>query len=242
MGNFGKSFSLILILILVVSSLSVIFATLHFVTAQSTVTINADASVTGTTSIGMVNNNTYLFFADITGIIQIQASNIVLDGDGYTLNGRVALTNAAGTDLTNPTSGVTIENLYIINGNIAVTNGGNNNTFYDGYINCTYSGGACINLMGNTSYNNITFCTLNGSNETEAIGMMLGTGNNTVTENNITGSVIVFLSEGGTVDHNYWSDYLTKYSDVKEVDSSGVGDQPLRILDARKLPRNLLSG
>ena len=56
--------------------------------------------------------------------------------------------------------------------------------------------------------------------------MMLGTGDNTVTENNITGSVIVFLSEGGTVDHNYWSDYLTKYSDVKEVDSSGVGDQP----------------
>ena len=226
MSNTSKILSSLLILVLAVSSLIVIFVTVPFGTAESAVNINADGSVIGSTSIGQVNNNTYRFFADITGNIQIQASNIILDGGGYTLNGAVALTNAAGNDLTNPTSGVTIENLYIINGNIGVANGGNNNTFYDDYINSSLTEGDCINLMGNTSYNNITFCTLNGSNETDAIDMMLGPGNNTVTENNITGAVIIYLSEGGTVDHNYWSDYLTKYPDAKEVDSSGIGDQP----------------
>jgi len=29
-----------------------------------------------------------------------------------------------------------------------------------------------------------------------------------------------------TVDRNYWSDYLTKYSNATEIDSSGIGNTP----------------
>jgi hypothetical protein len=150
--------------------------------------------------------------ANISGSMQIQRSNIVVDGAGYSLNqGGIDLTNGIGQDPTRPTIiNVTIENLYVESGGIS-TNGGGNYTFYDDYIPSIQFLGDCIN-------NNITFCTV------EAISFDYG-GNATLTENNL-GSILVWLSFGGVADRNYWSDYLTKYSNATEIDSTGIGNTP----------------
>lgn len=174
--------------------------------------INADGLVAGTNSIQQVGN-TYTLKANISGNLQIQRSNLVLDGAGYSLNqGGIDLTNGIGQDPTRPTiSNITIENLYIESGGIG-TNGGGNDTFYNDYIPSIQFLGDCIN-------NNITFCSV------AAISFDYG-GNATITENNLTGNILVWLSFGGIADRNYWSDYLTKYPNATEIDNSGIGNQP----------------
>jgi hypothetical protein len=200
--NLAMAISLILFMLLSTFSGSVI-------NAQSVgyIIINADGSVTGANSIHQVGN-TYTLTANITGNIEVQKSNVVVNGAGYTLNGK----GSFGIDLndpnsypTLPVSNVTIENLYITNcGNGIISNGGSNFTFYDDYLsNC--SGDACIMLIGNCDYNNITYCTLIGSNVTESIGMVEGASYNTITENNLIGSgVNVFQSISETIYNNYW--------------------------------------
>ena len=183
------------------------------VQAQSSesVYINPDGSVTGTNNIQR-NGNVYTLMSNISGSIQVQRSNIVLDGAGYSLNqGGIDLTNGIGQDPTRPTIiNVTIENLYVKSGSVG-TNGGGNDTFYNDYIPSIQFLGDCIN-------NNITFCTV------AAISFDYG-GNATLTENNL-GSVLVWLSFGGVADRNYWSDYLAKYPNASEIDSTGIGNQP----------------
>jgi hypothetical protein len=175
------------------------------------IVINSDGSFIGTDAINR-KGNTYTLMANISGSMQIQRSNIVVDGAGYSLNqGGIDLTNGIGQDPTRPTIiNVTIENLYVESGGIS-TNGGGNYTFYDDYIPSIQFLGDCIN-------NNITFCTV------EAISFDYG-GNATLTENNL-GSILVWLSFGGVADRNYWSDYLTKYSNATEIDSTGIGNTP----------------
>jgi hypothetical protein len=195
--NLAMAISLILFMLLSTFSGSVI-------NAQSVgyIIINADGSVTGANSIHQVGN-TYTLTANITGNIEVQKSNVVVNGAGYTLNGK----GSFGIDLndpnsypTLPVSNVTIENLYITNcGNGIISNGGSNFTFYDDYLsNC--SGDACIMLIGNCDYNNITYCTLIGSNVTESIGMVEGASYNTL----IGSGVIVFQSISETIYNNYW--------------------------------------
>ncbi len=156
--------------------------------SSESVYINADGSVTGTNNIQR-NRNVYTLMDNISGNIQVQRSNIVLDGAGYSLNqGGIDLTNGIGQDPTHSTiSNVTIENFYIENGGIG-TNGGGNYTFYNDYIPSIQFLGDCIN-------NNITFCTVS------AIAFDYG-GNATLTENNL-GNILVWLSFGGIADRNY---------------------------------------
>ena len=101
--------------------------------------------------------------------------------------------------------------MYIENGGIS-TNGGGNNTFYNDYIPSIQFLGDCIN-------NNITFCSV------AAISFDYG-GNATLTENNLTSNILVWLSFAGSADRNYWSNYLTKYPNATEIDNSGIGNQP----------------
>jgi hypothetical protein len=56
--------------------------------------------------------------------------------------------------------------------------------------------------------------------------MDYGSDYNTITENNLSGGVIVWLSNYEAVDHNYWNDYSTKYPNATEIDHSGAGNQP----------------
>lgn len=188
----------------------------------SNITINANGSITGTENIQQ-KGNTYMLTANISGTIQVQKSNIIINGSGFTLDGK----GTGGINLNNPQlyptliiSNVTIENLFILNGGVG-SSGGGNYTFYNDYISGT---GACIMLIS-ASYNNISFCTLN-STSNEAVGMMEGSSHNTITENNLVGGINVFLSVNETVDRNYWGDYLAKYPSAVEVDHSGIGNTP----------------
>ena len=187
-------------------------AVIPVINAQSTnnIVINPNGSHTGTTSI-LQNGNIYTFTANITSNITVQRSNIVIDGAGFAITGGVDLTNGVGGNPSNPTiQNVTIKNL-IMNGTVG-TNGGGYCTFYNDYI----MGG--IYLLG-SAYNNITYCTVN------SVTMDYGSNFNFITENNLNGA-LAFLSSNETVDKNYWSDYLTKYPNATEIDSTGIGNQP----------------
>ena len=156
--------------------------------------ISDDGSVGGTNNIQR-NGNLYTLTANISGGIQVQKRNIVIDGAGYTVQGNGAgrgldLSNSVGEDPSRSIiSNVTIENLRIVSFGFGIaTNGGGNNTFCSVYIaNCS---DACINLMA-CSYNNITFCTVEGN----SISMNYQANYNTVTKNDFLNAyVIVWLS------------------------------------------------
>ena len=152
--------------------------------------INPDGSVTGTNSIKQVGN-TYTLTANLSGNIEVQKSYMVLNGSGYTLNGGIDLNDPNNYPIIKNNypnlsiSNVTIENFYITNGAIS-SNGGGNYTIYDNYISGS-SGDACIMLIGNCYCTNITYCTIIGSNTTQAIEMVMGAEYNKITECNIIG-------------------------------------------------------
>jgi hypothetical protein len=194
------------------------------------ITITYDGSVVGTNKIQR-DGNIYTLTGNISGVIQVQRSNITIDGSGYTIEGNGAspgidLTNGIGQNYSRPTiSNVTIENLRITNTGIA-TNGGGNYTFYGVYIACSVNNTFGIWLSA-CSHNLITYCTFDGCQ----ISMDYGANDNTVTENNFINvkgylGILVWLSQGETVDRNYWSDYLTRYPAATEIDSTGIGSIP----------------
>ena len=80
-----------------------------------------------------------------------------------------------------------------------------------------------------SSGNNITHCTIGGS---PAIYMHFAVSGNTVTENNIIFGADLAISGDETFDRNYWSDYLTRYPNASEVDSSGVWNTPYAFADS----------
>ncbi len=228
MGSKNKRLALAVTLIFLTSLVTV---SLPLIKAQSvgSIVINADGSVIGTTAI-VQSGNTYTLTANITGSIQVQKSDVVLNGSGFTLNGNgktgIDLTNGVGNNPTSTTiSNVTVENLHITNCiNGVASNGGGNNTFYDdSFSNCSRSqGGFALFFLG-CSYNTVSYCNFD---DESIISMDYSANYNTVTENNLPANagILVWLSGYQTVDRNYWSDYVSKYSNVTEIDSSGIGN------------------
>ena len=195
----------------------------------SSIVINPDGSVTGTYSIEQVGN-IYTLMGNISGNMEVERSNIIINGSGYTLDGNgnvgIDLSNGVGQNPSNPTiDNVTIENLHITDcSNGILSDGGGNNTFYDNdFSNFEYNGFG-IELMG-CSYNNISYCIFDSESQ---ISMDYSANFNYVTECNLpsTNSILVWLSGSENVDRNYWSDYLTVYPNATEVGYSGVGNTP----------------
>lgn len=218
-----RIFALLLILIffgaLVIFKVSPIKAQ-----SVSSIIINPGGAVTGTTAI-VQSGNTYTFVANVTGNLEVQTSNIVINGSGYWLNGN----GGVGFDLNDlnsyPTisvTNITIENLHIYNCAFGISSdGGSQNIFFNDEFSNSGSG-AAIRLM-DCSYNNISYCDLDNESQ---ISMDYSADFNLVTECNLPPyGVLVWLSENETVDRNYWNDYFSKYPNATEVDHSGAGDQ-----------------
>ena len=216
----------IVIALVLLSSLAISIVSTQPVNAQflGSVYIAADGSIVGTNNIQR-NGNIYTLAGDISGGIQVQRSNIIIDGSGYLLQGNGAgrgldLSNGRGEDPSRPEiDNVTVKNLQIIDFYYGVNNvNTNNNTFIGNYIE------DCLDsfwIIG-SSNNIITSNTLkNASIEIN------GAGSNTITKNNFIDSLVTdWASTQPTVDGNYWSDYTTRYPNAKEIGNTGVWDTP----------------
>jgi hypothetical protein len=217
------------------------FTSISFVESQfqSNVSINADGSIDPGTAPIQHNGDVYTLTDNISGSMSIHKSNVVIDGAGYALNGH----GGTGIDLTGNLTeypsmyeirNVTVENLGIINFNFSINaRGSSQNTFYNDYIgNTTNDVNGGVFLYWNAGGNNITHCTIIGT--PYAIGIELSSGN-TITENNLLGGILLQLGGNETVDRNYWSDYLTRYPNASEIDSSGVGNTPYVFNEFREM-------
>lgn len=198
----------------------------HVIAQSTNICIAADGSVIGTNNIQR-NGDLYVLTGNISSGIAVKKSNIIIDGAGYTLQGH----GGTGIDLTGNLTeypslfeirNVTVENLRIMNFNYSINaHGSSGNTFYYDYIGSTTNDAKSeILLYWNSGGNNITHCTIMGT-----VGIELSSGN-TITENNLLGGIFLQLCGNETVDRNYWSDYLTRYPNAAEMDSSGIGNTP----------------
>ena len=184
--------------------------------------IDADGSIVGTNSIQQ-NGTIYTLTANISGGIQVQKGNIVIDGAGYSIEGNgqygrgIDLSNGRGQDPSRSTiSNVTVKNLKIMDCYYAIGNENtNNNTFIGNYIANCDTGFWIIGSPNNTLIHNTVKDCVTGISINYA-------GFNIITENNIiNNSLLVWLSTEPFVDRNYWSDYTTRYPNAKEIEKSG---------------------
>lgn len=230
-----KRTALALILILVLVSLAVIVTLFTRLTTQthSTVTIKPDGSIEGTSQIQR-RGDTYTLTGNLSGSIQVQRSDIVIDGAGYAIKGDgegigIDLNNDHGIDPSRAQiKNVTVKNLKIINFRHAVRCVPSvNDTFVGNYVADCYTGfdiwyTANHTLMYNTVENCVTGITIS-----------FGGRGNVITENNILNSSVgVMDSQENTVDRNYWSDYSTTYPNATEIGDSGVWDTPYEVHDS----------
>jgi len=140
-----------IVLVVVIMGVLGVSFNVHKVEAlPETIYIKDDGSVEGTTYIVSGDNVTYVFTADINDSIIVERSNIIVDGDGHTLDGLSSL--LYGFNLTS-VSNVTIRNLNVmgfgygiyLQSSILNIISENNITFNEGNI-----------YLGNSSDNTIT--------------------------------------------------------------------------------------
>jgi hypothetical protein len=212
------AFSFLFFGILIQSVESQTFETIH---------IRADGSIEGTDKIQW-QGNVYTLTSDIAGTIEVEKSDIVIDGAGYTLQGRGVVVDERGIYLTglgwgHPGCGnVSVRNFRISNFQEGIyVVGGRNNSLIGNYLE-----NAQIHLIGNA---NLTGDLIKHNTIKDA-GIFVDYnpgGIDVITENNfIDCGIYVGLSVAPIVDRNYWSDYTTKCPDAKELDGSGIWDTP----------------
>jgi len=188
-GAFYELFTLSLFLILLAAMLNARSAT----AVETTIYIKSDGSLEPlTVPISTIGNTTYVFDDNINGSIIVERSNIIIDGNGYTLMGA-----GSGTGFTmfSPTN-VTIENITIahftygiyMDGPSKVTiteNTITNNSYGINFYRCSNN-----RIIGNViSFNN------------KGIFMSYSSRNNTIEANTVTangeGGIGVWASSNG---------------------------------------------
>jgi parallel beta-helix repeat protein len=207
-----KTVSGIMLSLVLISTLTLAF-NIQPVKASGTIYIRADGSVEGTTSIQTADNVTYVFIANIYDSLVVERNNIIIDGNGYTLQGTGEY-DSKGVDLSGRTN-VTAHNATIKAFSYGIC--------LDGSSNNTVSGN---NITANNGY-----------------GILLDfSSNNMIYHNNLDNSQQVASVESMNVwddgypsGGNYWSDYsgvdLKNGSGQNQTGSDGIGDTPY-IIDA----------
>jgi len=259
MKSKSLTLSLALLILTLATAMLVRYVSANFtpVLPSDNIIIETDGRIVGTDKI-VRNENVYTFIGNVLGTktikgnmignmssaLAVHKSNIIIDGAGYTLQGN----GGTGIDISNGVCqkgeheiwNVTVKNLRIANCNWSIRcDFGGNHTFYGNFIsNDLITSGERGNLtweslgivLWGSSGNNITHCTIGGS---PAVYMHFCCSNNIVTENNIVFGVHLAISGNEIFDLNYWSDYLERYSNASEVDSSGIWDMPYAFVDSQ---------
>jgi len=197
---------------------------IHKVDASSTIHIRINGLVEGTDKITSADNTTYTLIDNINGSIVVERSNIIIDGNGYTLNGS-SLNVTLGFNLTS-VNNVTIRNinidsfaaagilLFTSSANIIYGNNITNNyngIWLDSSVNNTISENSISAnnwfgvYLGNFShYNNVSGNELK-TNYLHAINIDLSS-NNSIIRNNIRGNkrrgVNLIFSSNNTISDN----------------------------------------
>jgi len=191
--------------IMLLTSMLTVALKIQLARASGTVYIRADGSVEGTTNIQTADNTTYVFIADINAHIVVERSSIVIDGNGYTLQGAgfsPLLTSGNGIYLSQRTN-VTIKNTQIkgfLDGIYLVSS--SNNTVSRNNITSNTDGMYIFSSSSNSvSGNNIT-------NNGLGIALVAGSSNNTISGNNIT--------------NNANAIYIQSFSDYNSISGNNI--------------------
>jgi len=176
-----KVFSTVLLTSLIASMLMLGFL-VQPVRTSGTIYIRADGSVEGTDKISTMNNITYTFTDNIYDSIVVERDNILLDGQGYLLQG-----TGSGNGITlSGRSNVTLRNIKINQFNIGI--------WLNSSSNCNTVSGNRITSNGYTgvylwfSYYNTVSGNNIISNHWEGVSLYSSI-NNTVSGNSITNSL-----------------------------------------------------
>jgi parallel beta-helix repeat protein len=231
--------------------------------ASGTIYLRANGAVEGTDKIATVDNVTYTFVGNINDSIVIERSNIIVNGNGHTLQG----SGSGNAFYWHVINNVTVRSIdirdfacgvYLASASLSTVSG---NTITNSQIGVRLDGGANNTISENTITNSQTGVflyylsnnnTVSGNTITNSAtcGVSLRSSNNVVSGNTIANSHFgVYLDSGGNeIYHNnfinytspasamasarwddgypsggnYWSDYLTRYPDAAENDSSAI--------------------
>lgn len=246
-------FALILIIIM---ALGVVCIQPIKAQTQSFFTINADGSISPSTTLIKQTGNIYTFTSDMdTTVFTVQKSNIILDGSGHIINGGIIQISSV--------TNVTVQNLSIANAGsvvIGIDDASNviitNNTITGGVTPFGMIGGIfvansrSIMIIGNTIKNDMFGILLSKSQDNQIIGnnitdisnswgyysagiILDASSNNTIYYNNFINNDHGAEADSDSVNiwdngkvGNYWSDYQSKYPTVTEIDNSGIGNMP----------------
>jgi parallel beta-helix repeat protein len=248
-----KRLTLLLVLVFLAASCTIVAKPVK-AQYQGDITIKADGSVNPSTAPIERLGASYILTSNVAGNIAVDANNIVFDGNGHTISGfqmysvknetirnfiiaggyiGIALGDVSNVTITNntittgtsalpftPTGGI-----YVIRGSFNIISGNNfvNNKVGINLAECPHNV-----IVGN----NFTGC---------SIALLLyDSASNTIYHNNFIKNAVILEDTGylgygivsvniwddGHQFGNYWSDYLVRYPNATEIDTSGVGDTP----------------
>ena len=201
-----KSASIVMLSLLVACALALAH-NVQLVQASETIYINADGSVTGTTSIYTVDNVTYTFTANISDPIEVHRSNIIVDGTGYTLQGAGSYHGITLSNVEN----VTVENTQITGfGTGIFLDSSSNSALLGNNASGNYLEGAYLHDSSNNTVSGNSMC----GNSYDGIYLAGSSSNNTISGNSMCGNseygLYLFSSSHNTVSSNnaslnYWA-------------------------------------
>ena len=180
-------------------------------------TINADGTITPSTPLIAFSGNTYRIISNFSGSIDVYASNIIIDGNGYAVQGPGGI----GIWL-KEANNITIRNL-AINGfsmsGIYLTNSSNDTICYNNLNSNDYCGidlenaSNNNNIFGNNLMNNY-FAGIRLSNNSPIPDAGSGSEFNNIYENNITGNLQYGIFVGNSSYNKIYNNHIANNCDA----------------------------